>query len=124
VAQQAGLPTLSAITQVLAQPEIAFEATVKQAMGVDIPPGPQSILLRLQRDFEAGRSPDIAGVARQFTPPRPEVLIQRLPRVPSIQEIMQATETGVAETPVTPTTSTESELMVVPGRGREVLEII
>jgi hypothetical protein len=125
MAQQVGLPRLSTITQVLAQPEIAFEATVKQAMGIDIPPGPQSVLLRLQRDFEAGRSPDIAGVARQFTPPRPEVLIQRLPRVPSISEIMPSiAETGVTETPATITTSTESEIMVVPGRGREVIEII
>jgi hypothetical protein len=106
----------------LAQPEIAFETTVKQAMGIDIPPGPQSVLLMLQRDFEAGRAPDIAGVARQFTPPRPEILIQSLPRVPSISEIIsQATETGVAEIP---TTTTESEIVVVPGRSREVLEII
>jgi hypothetical protein len=107
----------------LAQPEIAFETTVKQAMGIDIPPGPQSVLLMLQRDFETGRAPDIAGVARQFTPPKPEILIQRLPRVPSISEIIpQATETGVAEIPTT--TSTESEIVVVPGRSREVLEII
>jgi hypothetical protein len=122
VAQQITLPRLSTITQILAQPEIAFETTVKQALGIDIPPGPQSILLRLQRDFEAGRSPDIAGIAREFTPPRPEVLIQRLPRVPSIQEIMPTIETGVSEIP--PTTAGESEIVVAPGRGRDVLEII
>lgn len=123
MAPQVGLPRLSTITQMLSQPEIAFETTVKQAMGIDIPPGPQSVLLMLQRDFEAGRAPDIAGVARQFTPPRPEILMQRLPRVPSISEIIpQATETGVAEIPTT--TSTESEIVVVPGRSREVLEII
>jgi hypothetical protein len=121
VAQQITLPRLSAITQILAQPEIAFETTVKQTLGIDIPPGPQSILLRLQRDFEAGRAPDIAGIAREFTPPRPEVIIQRLPRVPSIQEIMPTTETGVAEIPLTPA---ESELTIVPSRGREVLEVI
>jgi|GEM_PF-4634314 hypothetical protein len=122
MAQQITLPRLSAITQILAQPEMAFETTVKQALGIDIPPGPQSVLLRLQRDFETGRSPDIAGIAREFTPPRPEVLIQRLPRVPSIQEIMPTTETGVAEIP--PTTAGESEIVVAPGRGRDVLEII
>jgi len=122
VAQQITLPRLSTITQILAQPEIAFETTVKQALGIDVPPGPQSILLRLQRDFEAGRSPDIAGIAREFTPPRPEVLIQRLPRVPSIQEIMPTMETGVSEIP--PTTAGESEIVVAPGRGRDVLEII
>jgi hypothetical protein len=122
VAQQITLPRLSTITQILAQPEIAFETTVKQALGIDVPPGPQSILLRLQRDFEAGRSPDIAGIAREFTPPRPEVLIQRLPRVPSIQEIMPTTETGVSEIP--PTTAGESEIVVAPSRGRDVLEII
>jgi hypothetical protein len=122
VAQQLTLPRLSAITQILAQPEIAFEATVKQTLGIDIPPGPQSVLLRLQRDFEAGRSPDIPGLASQFAPPRPEAIIQRLPRIPSLSDIMPTTEIGVAEIPQTK--AGESEIAVAPSRGRDVLEII
>jgi len=51
------LPKLSQVTSVLAQPEQMFESGVKDATGQEIPKGPQSRLLDVQKGIEAGEAP-------------------------------------------------------------------
>lgn len=51
-----GLPSLSGITGMLVTPENAFQSMVKTALKVDLPPGPQSMLLKLQKGFELGEN--------------------------------------------------------------------
>jgi hypothetical protein len=66
------LPKISAFTQLLATPESQFESMVKSA-GLELPPGPQSTLLKIQGSIEAGKAP------------APEAF---MPRAPKLQEIL------------------------------------
>ncbi|MEM1820347.1 MAG: hypothetical protein QXU64_02015 [Thermofilaceae archaeon] len=73
-------PRLSAITRILAYPEQQFERAVKSLLNIELPPGPQSTLLRLQERFESGAVPELREVlpgARAI-----EELIAMFPRVP------------------------------------------
>lgn len=64
---------MSTFTQLLATPETQFESMVKEALKVELPPGPQSTLLKIQGSIEAGKAP------------APEAF---MPRAPKLQEIL------------------------------------
>lgn len=57
------LPKLSQFTNMLRMPEQQFESTVESTTGTSVPKGPQSVILSVQKDVEAGEAP---------TPPTPE----------------------------------------------------
>jgi hypothetical protein len=56
-------PKLSAIQEVLAEPERIFEEQVAATTGVSLPPGPNRMLLQLMQTIEAGAP---AGFAPPF----------------------------------------------------------
>lgn len=76
------LPKLSAFTKILTTPEQQFEQMVRSTLNIELPPGPQSALLRLQESFEAGRASEIADVIPK--PPRVEQVLARIPRLPEL----------------------------------------
>ncbi len=82
------LPKISSFTQLLAAPESQFESLVKEALKVELPPGPQSTLLKLQTSLEAGKAPE-AVVPR--APKLPEVL-GKLPTLPKLEDILPSVE--------------------------------
>ena len=75
------LPKLSGVTQRLKVPEARFESMVKKATGVELPPGPQSVLLKVQRGVEVGKPPAIEEIVP--TPPKLEAILERLPELPA-----------------------------------------
>jgi len=76
------LPKLSALTKILTTPEQQFEQMVRSTLNIELPPGPQSTLLKLQTSFETGRAPEIAEVIP--APPRVEQVLARIPRLPEL----------------------------------------
>jgi hypothetical protein len=84
------LPKLSGITQALATPEKQFEAMILKATGVELPPGPQSVLFKVQQGFEVGNPPK----AEQFLPPAPklEKILAKLPPLPKLEEVLPRVE--------------------------------
>lgn len=81
------LPKLSAFTKILTTPEQQFEQMVRSTLNIELPPGPQSVLLRLQESFETGRAPEIADVIPK--PPRAEQVLARIPRPPELPVIAE-----------------------------------
>jgi hypothetical protein len=51
------LPKLSVMTKMFTSPEEMFEKTVKDALKVELPPGPMSVLFKIQESIEAGKPP-------------------------------------------------------------------
>lgn len=80
------LPKLSGITQALATPERQFEAMILKSTGVELPPGPQSVLSKVQRGLEVGNPPKV----EQFLPPapKPETILAKLPPLPKLEEVL------------------------------------
>jgi len=77
---QLELPKLSALTQVLATPETMFENMVKSSLGIELPPGPHSTLLKLQTSIEAGSIPS----PETIIPKRVENVLSKIPLVPKL----------------------------------------
>ncbi|MBS7635781.1 hypothetical protein KEJ37_00305 [Candidatus Bathyarchaeota archaeon] len=84
------LPKISSFTQLLAAPETQFESLVKEALKVELPPGPQSTLLKLQTSLEAGKAPSSEAVVPK-APKLPEVL-GKLPTLPKLEDILPSVE--------------------------------
>ena len=70
-------PKLSDFTRVLVTPETEFEKMVKDATGVELPQGPQSMVLKLQEDFEAGEEPEVPEALRKG----PTAILAQLPKL-------------------------------------------
>jgi len=88
-----GLPKLSGLTGVLTTPESQFEKMVKDATKVNLPPGPQSMLLKLQKSLEGG------GSSSPLSPPNAlkiEEVLKSFPKLPSLPSLpfTEQTETG------------------------------
>ena len=75
------LPKLSGITKALITPEAGFEKMVKDAVKVELPPGPQSIFLKFQKSVEGGDAPNVDEIV-------PKGL--ELPKLPSLPKIEEA----------------------------------
>ncbi|MEM4480862.1 MAG: hypothetical protein QXG58_06440 [Candidatus Bathyarchaeia archaeon] len=77
------LPKISTFTQLLATPEAQFENMVKEALKVELPPGPQSTLLKLQGSIEAGKAPEA------FMPRAPKLqeILGKLPALPPLPQL-------------------------------------
>lgn len=73
MSQQLQLPRLSEITRQLTAPETQFESMVKQSLGIQLPPGPMSVILNIQRSIEG------AAPTQQPRLPRLEEILPRLP---------------------------------------------
>jgi len=67
----------------LATPEVQLESMVKKSTGVELPPGPQSILFKMQGSFEAGKllSPEEVIPAA----PKLEGVLAGLPALPKLE---------------------------------------
>ncbi|MEM4667367.1 MAG: hypothetical protein QW498_08720 [Thermofilum sp.] len=102
-------PRLSAITKVLAYPEQQFERTVKSLFNIELPPGPQSMLLRLQEHFESGAAPELREVLPGVR--ALEELIARFPRVPPLPAAESAATAPVA--PSAPARKEKEEVYVI-----------
>jgi hypothetical protein len=79
------LPKLSAFTKLLAFPEEQFESMAKSA-GVELPPGPQSTLLKIQMAMEEGRAPTPEEVLPKA--PKLEEVLGKLPALSSIERLL------------------------------------
>jgi len=86
------LPKLSGITKRLVAPEAQFEGMVKKATGIELPPGPQSVLLKLQQGFEAGEVPKIEEVIPKA--PKLEQILAKLPELPPLEQILPGGKKG------------------------------
>ncbi|MEM4701669.1 MAG: hypothetical protein QXZ51_05955 [Candidatus Bathyarchaeia archaeon] len=84
------LPKISTFTQLLATPETQFESMVKEAFKVELPPGPQSTLLKLQASLEAGRS----STPEALVPKAPKLteILGKLPTLPKLEDILPGLE--------------------------------
>lgn len=69
------LPKISTFTQLLATPETQFENLIKESLNFELPPGPQSTLLKIQSSIEAGKAPS------------PETL---MPKAPKIKDVLSS----------------------------------
>jgi hypothetical protein len=58
------------MTKMFTSPEEMFEKTVKDALKVELPPGPMSTLVKIQESIESGKPPAI------------ETLLPKLPPLP------------------------------------------
>lgn len=76
------LPKISTFTQLLATPETQFESLVKEALKLELPPGPQSTLLKLQTSLEAGKAPSLEAVVPKA--PKPLEVLAELPALPKL----------------------------------------
>lgn len=93
-----GLPKLSGLTGVLITPESQFEKMVKDATKIDLPPGPQSMLLKLQKSLEVGGA---ASLPNPFpnppNAPKIEEVLKSFPKLPSLPTLpmfAEQTRTG------------------------------
>jgi hypothetical protein len=77
------LPKISTITQLLAAPEVQFENMAKN-IGIELPPGPQSTLLKIQTSIEGGKIP----APESFIPKTPKIeeILGKLPTLPKLEE--------------------------------------
>jgi len=75
------LPRISQFTSLLASLETQFESMVRGATEAEVPPGPQSMLLKIQRILEAGEE-------------RPKISIPSLPPLPPEDEEEEVLEEG------------------------------
>ncbi|MEM3994960.1 MAG: hypothetical protein QXW40_06180, partial [Thermofilum sp.] len=96
---------LSQFTKVLATPEEYFENLIKSTLNIEIPPGPQSMLLKLQASIEAGEAPSIEKLLPKA--PRIESILARFPKLPELPaetvraEVPQAPKEEKKEKPIT-----------------------
>ncbi|MEM2195208.1 MAG: hypothetical protein QW803_12170 [Candidatus Methanomethylicia archaeon] len=87
------LPKISQFTKVLATPEEYLENIIKSTMGVEVPPGPQSVLLKIQTAIEKGEMPSIERFIPTIKAPRLQDILSSIPKIPEIQtEVVQKTE--------------------------------
>ena len=56
------LPKISVLTKMFTSPEEMFEKTVKDALKLELPPGPMTTLLKLQESIEAGKVPSLESI--------------------------------------------------------------
>jgi len=96
MAPQVELPKISTFTQILAMPEIQFESMAKSA-GVELPPGPQSTLLKLQSSIEAGQVPSLEAVIPKA--PKLTEILGKLPTLPPLPEAEKTPQTSSELTP-------------------------
>ena len=82
------LPKLSGITKVLITPEASFEKMVKDATKFELPPGPQSVLTKVQASVEAGEVPK----AEDIIPAAPKIELPKLPALPKIEGMLPGGE--------------------------------
>lgn len=82
------LPRISQFTKILAAPEEMFENTVRSLLNIEIPPGPQSVLLRLQTSIESGGIPAPESIAKALGIGD---VLARIPRPPEIAEAAKET---------------------------------
>jgi len=73
-------PKLSVVTGFLAAPEENFEATVRDATGIEIPPGPQSMLKTVQESVEAFELPSLPGGVKEKITSREKREVETAPR--------------------------------------------
>ena len=92
--QMPELPKLSGITKALITPEAGFEKMVKDAVKVELPPGPQSIFLKFQKSVEGGDAPNVdeivpKGLELPKLPPLPKIeeALGKLPKPPGLPEL-------------------------------------
>ncbi|MEM1697555.1 MAG: hypothetical protein QXG48_02755, partial [Thermofilaceae archaeon] len=83
MAPQLELPRISQFTKILAAPEEMFENAVRSLLNIEIPPGPQSVLLRLQTSIESGGIPAPESIAKALGIGD---VLARIPRPPEIAE--------------------------------------
>ncbi|MEM1601327.1 MAG: hypothetical protein QW339_05075 [Sulfolobales archaeon] len=91
------IPKLSQLTKVLATPEEYFENLIKSTLNIEIPPGPQSMLLKLQASIEAGETPSIEKLLPKA--PRIEEVLTRFPKLPELPVETVRAEAPQALTP-------------------------
>lgn len=89
------LPKISGVTRRLIIPEGRFESMVKKATGLELPPGPQSVLLKVQRGVEVGKPPAVEEVIPE--PPKLEAILERLPELPKMEGVLEGIEKKVTE---------------------------
>lgn len=92
----AELPKLSNITARLAEPEARFESMIKQATGFAPPPGPQSLLLRIQEAFEAGKAPELPTPEAFRAAPKVEEVLAKLPALPALPKLEEIVPKALA----------------------------
>ncbi len=84
------LPKISSFTQLLAAPEAQFESLVKEALKVELPPGPQSTLLKLQTSLEAGKAPTPEALVPRA--PKLTEVLGKLPTLPKLEDVLPGLE--------------------------------
>jgi len=92
------LPKISTFTQLLATPEVQIESMAKSA-GIELPPGPQSTLLKIQSSIEAGKAPAPEAILPK-APKIEEILgkLPTLPTLPKLEEMVPKASTQAVET--------------------------
>ena len=90
------LPKISGITQKLKAPETQFESVVKEATGIELPTGPQSMVLKLQEGFEVGKAPVIEEAIPKIPPL--EAILGKFPALPKLEGTPSGAPSGGAET--------------------------
>jgi len=78
------LPKLSQFTRVLATPEEYFENTVKSSLNIEVPPGPMSVLFKLQTAVESGELPQIERIIPLARVPRLQDILASIPKLPPV----------------------------------------
>ncbi|MEM4429656.1 MAG: hypothetical protein QXM08_00650 [Thermofilaceae archaeon] len=78
------LPKLSQFTRVLATPEEYFERAAKSSLNIELPPGPMSMLLKLQTALETGEAPRIERVLPAIRPPGLQEILASIPKLPEL----------------------------------------
>lgn len=95
------LPKLSQFTRVLATPEEYFENTVKSSLNIEVPPGPMSVLFKLQTAVESGELPQIERIIPLARVPRLQDILASIPKLPPVpaEVAPKAEERAKAEAP-------------------------
>ena len=77
------LPQISSFTELFRAPEVQFENMVK-SLGIQLPPGPQSVVLQFQKSLETGSPiPKPEEIL-----PKPESILASMPKLPSIESML------------------------------------
>lgn len=84
------IPKLSQFTKVLATPEEYFENTVKSALNIEIPPGPMSMILKVQTALEKGELPAIERILPAVKPPKLQEILASIPKLPELPPVVEA----------------------------------
>ena len=85
-----GLPKLSDVTSMLATPENQFERMVKTTAKIELPPGPQQLVLNFQKSLEAGKP----GLPELPKAPSANQFLSQLPELPKLPMFAGESNTG------------------------------